>query len=80
MFPSRAHPLKKILGNWEQQAGAVAAQAVGVYSAAVREARNRGERAVHHFARWWSAEPGNKPNSAGVMVHGRAPVWQVHLT
>ncbi len=69
---------EKLRGDGSQQTGAVAAQAVGIHAAAVREPQERRERAVHHLAAAGAPELRHESNAAGIVVHRRAAGTNAH--
>src|SRR5579864_6647227 len=67
-------------GIWDghQQAGAVAATAIGVDTAAMSQAQQRSQGALHDLVRRRAAELGHEAHTTGVVVRGVA--LMCHLT
>ena len=63
-------PANQLVRDASQQAGAVTAPAVGVHTAAMRQADQSFERAVDDLARRGSADLGDQADTAGVVVCG----------
>ncbi len=76
---SRARGLAhETVGYGHQQPSAVAAAPVGVDTAAMRQAQQRGQSALHHLMRWGGAQPGHKADTTGIVV--RCVALMCHLT
>jgi hypothetical protein len=71
---------KEIFGNGKQEAGAIAAQSIGIHTTTVRQAADGDERALDNFTRARAAQLGYEPNTTSIVVHRGVGVESAHST